>query len=182
MKLQDIVSRIAGIESRLTAVVTSAATNTAAILRYGIQSVTSGTRPSSPGTGQQIYETDTGQPRLWNGTIWKLLRNTKIQGVGTVFTGSVPDVDTGDFTFGFQGGTVVGTPNGSGLFAVTFPSAYGNGLVAVWVCMGDITVTDNIAMVTSETKSGFTIGNYHGGTGAAMTAGPVRWNWLALGW
>lgn len=32
--------------------------------------VTSGSRPSSPGTGQIIYETDTGKHMQWNGSTW----------------------------------------------------------------------------------------------------------------
>lgn len=34
---------------------------------------TSTTRPSSPAEGQEIFETDTGRVRVWNGSIWKLV-------------------------------------------------------------------------------------------------------------
>jgi hypothetical protein len=36
----------------------------------GAAVVTSSTRPSSPWTGQIIYETDTLSARIWNGTAW----------------------------------------------------------------------------------------------------------------
>lgn len=38
----------------------------------GVTICTSGTRPSTPPLGMLIYETDTGQQRCWNGTIWAL--------------------------------------------------------------------------------------------------------------
>lgn len=36
----------------------------------GARVVTSGTRPTSPYTGQIIFESDTGYTYLWNGTLW----------------------------------------------------------------------------------------------------------------
>lgn len=49
------------------------------VARGGVLPCTATTRPSSPFVGQQIYETDTGNSRLWNGSSWVLLpgRHTK---------------------------------------------------------------------------------------------------------
>lgn len=41
-----------------------------AILRYGVQSLTSLSHPASPGLGQVIYEGDTGNLLVWNGKSW----------------------------------------------------------------------------------------------------------------
>lgn len=39
-------------------------------LNVNLRVVTSSTRPSSPYTGQLVYETDTGHVSIWNGTDW----------------------------------------------------------------------------------------------------------------
>lgn len=52
----------------------------------GIFLCTSTTRPSSPGTGQQIYETDSGFGYVWNGSAWKRTNYNKIQAADVTAT------------------------------------------------------------------------------------------------
>lgn len=59
----------------------TAGSQTIAITAYlygatGISIVTSGTRPGSPFTGQQIYETDTLRYLVWDGTAWQIVYGT----------------------------------------------------------------------------------------------------------
>jgi hypothetical protein len=49
----------------------------------GFAIVTSSTRPSTPWTGQSIFETDTLSAKIWNGTAWV--------GVGGASGGSLAD-------------------------------------------------------------------------------------------
>src|SRR5581483_898700 len=56
MKLQDITNQLTVIKAQ--------------IQRFGIQTVTSVSRPTAPGLGQSIYEGDTNKLMVWNGIAW----------------------------------------------------------------------------------------------------------------
>lgn len=56
MRLQEIVDQLTVVKAQL--------------LRFGVQAVTSLSRPAAPGLGQVIYEGDTGQVKVYNGTEW----------------------------------------------------------------------------------------------------------------
>lgn len=48
------------------------------LLQQTIVKCTSGTRPSSPVQGQHIYETDTGDERIWDGSAWISFAGAKV--------------------------------------------------------------------------------------------------------
>jgi hypothetical protein len=54
--------------------------NTASALRPGV--CTSATRPTTPYTGQIIYETDTGYLRVWDGSAWDYLSQKQDDTIG----------------------------------------------------------------------------------------------------
>lgn len=53
---------------------------------------TSATRPTSPFTGQMIFETDTKIIRIWNGSAWQFVKNT--QNIGDFVTIVKPSNET----------------------------------------------------------------------------------------
>jgi len=71
--------------------------NLATGLRPGV--CTSTTRPTSPYTGQLVYETDTGYLRVWDGANWDYISksqddttNLPISGIGAAWTSWTPTV------------------------------------------------------------------------------------------
>lgn len=50
---------------------------------------TSSTRPASPNTGNMIFETDTGQIRVWDGAAWDQIRQTTDTVANTLVSGTI---------------------------------------------------------------------------------------------
>ena len=67
--------------------VLTAADVNAYLMRQTKAVCTSGSRPSSPVTGQEIFETDTKQTNRWDGTAWRLWPPVPVQfDESTIFT------------------------------------------------------------------------------------------------
>lgn len=86
---------------------------------------TSGARPSSPGNGMFIHETDTGKTMMWNGSAWKARMSGRISWTPLLTsTGTNPTLGTGSSTSGWY------TYTPDGVFA-TFFVKFGTSGVAV---------------------------------------------------
>lgn len=139
---------------------------------------TSSNRPSAAATwpttsaftGLGIYETDTKSLRFYDGTNWVPSGIRPFNTTG-VYAGSAPNISTSQLLM--QAGTSVTMTNASGLYTVTFPSAFPNGVVSVVATNGDD--TGSAVVLNSPTLSGFT---------ASFGVGSVlkRCNWIAIGW
>lgn len=110
-------------------------------LEAGYRICTSGTRPSSPFQGQSIYETDTQQTRVWNGTFWLWVGGShlNIYSKSSAFTAVVGTTNVPSFArdnTNSRGPDFA--PDGSGLF--TLPNG-------IW----SIEAIANVASITSQT-------------------------------
>jgi hypothetical protein len=63
------------------------------LLRTGV--CTSTTRPASPYSGQQIYETDTGAILVWKGSSWSAVGASKMRNIATFTASGTWTVPTG---------------------------------------------------------------------------------------
>lgn len=94
-------------------------------------------------------------------------------GVTSAVAGSVPTAGTGQFYM--QSGTSVTTTNGAGGGAVSFPTAFPNGILSVVICDGDGNPLRSCSLINSQiTASGF-------GFVSSVASVPVRINWIAIG-
>lgn len=97
---------------------------------------------------------------------------------GAALAGSFPAAGLGPWLV--QASTVVGTTDGSGVLAITFPRAFPNGLVSVVAVQGGNTVNNAIVGVSGGTASGFNVVAAFS-TGAAVASALMRFNWIAIG-
>lgn len=101
--------------------------------------------------------------------------------VGPVITGTVPPTTAPNWYI--QGGSSAVSTGGTGGFTVNFPTAFPNGLVTVFCCIGD-----NLSGASSQAaintgganKVGF-VGTAWGPTGSTNASTTVRINWIAIG-
>lgn len=59
-----------------------------AAINLGVNVCTSGTRPGSPATGTTIFETDTGDLRIWTGSVWSAVAVPAV-GAANIWTPTV---------------------------------------------------------------------------------------------
>jgi hypothetical protein len=116
--------------------------------------------------------------------ITPLTNRLKVVDVATPLVTSKPTVTATQFTV--QGGTgTVGANTVSQ--AVTFPTAFPNGVVSVVASIGDSTGVTAL-QVNGYLKTGFTVNGYSlltafdGSQYFGALAGTWRYNWIAIGW
>lgn len=150
----------------------------------GIPSISTGTNPTLDNHLARKAYVDAGD----------LLR-VKVPSGGTITTvvGGTPTVGTAQFIV--QAGTFSGNTNSSGTLdtAVSFPTAFPNGLVALVVTpvyQSTRSVFHSVR-ITSQTKSNFNVDAWElAGTTAfglpynltPSNAQPIKFNWFAVGW
>lgn len=135
-------------------------------------------------TSAKILDSAVTSAKVLDGTIAPAdlsLAYTQMFAVGSALAGSAPAPSPTALTYKIQAGTLVFTTDAAGNWTFTFPTAFPNGLLSVVVSNGDTTITDAIANTVGGTASGTTIRMEHG-NGAAINAGLVRVNWIAIGW
>ena len=131
--------------------------NTASALRPGV--CTSATRPTTPYTGQIIYETDTGYLRVWDGSAWDYLSQKQDDTVGLGPTQGLVFLSSGSF-------------NNVGSFDVTgFSSTYTEFLVVInGNGVSNTTLNgvlyDGSTQLNSQYYGGGVYGSYTGTTGS----------------
>lgn len=83
-----------------------------------------------------------------------------------------------------QAGSLVVTTNTSGVFNITFPEVFPNGLAAICLSNGDKNVGPlQIAPVNgTATKNGIQVVARATSNGAAYGSSLLRCNWIAVGW
>lgn len=104
-----------------------------------------------------------------------------LDGVGSalVTTTALPAAQTPSFQI--QAGTFAGTP-AAGLLTLTFPTAFTGGLLTVLATVGDSTASfTQIQIQSGWSKTAVTFGCFTN-TGATITAGTVRINYIVIGW
>lgn len=109
------------------------------LMKQAVIGCTSGTRPSSPTTGMTIYETDTGEIRVYSGSAWVSAGSNKVNSYTPVLTAATtnPTLGTGsvalgwwtrsqanliDYSWYIQFGTT-GAAAGSGQYLISLPVA-----------------------------------------------------------
>jgi hypothetical protein len=150
----------------------------------GVSIVSSTTRPGTSVEGLTIYETDSDLLRSWDGTNWKVTDHFRLTGVNAAINGSIPSTANLPYTgFKIQSGTFVASTDGSGDVTLTFPVPFPNGVITAMCCMGDVTVVQANPQVHVYSLTSFGTRVYNSTTGAAMlSTGPMRFNWIAIGW
>jgi hypothetical protein len=84
----------------------------------------------------------------------------------------------------FQGGTSVQSTDVNGAVGITFPTPFPNGVVVAVLQMGDGAAAANQTFAMYSTSASlFAFYVTEASTGALITsAGPFRFNWIAIGW
>lgn len=101
-------------------------------------------------------------------------QHTRLLGRTDALVGTAPAAGTGPWLT--QVGTSTPTLNGSGNATISFPTAFPGGVVTVVGNSGDASASDAAVSMATFTTSGFDV--HFEGHGA----GPVRLNWIAVGW
>lgn len=164
---------------------------------------TSSNRPSATSTwptnaaytGLGVYETDTKSLRFFDGTNW-VPSGIRYYNGTTAIAGSNSNISTSQILM--QSGSNTGTTDANGFFTANFPSAFPNGIMSVVVTSGDTYLGDVtsglepvMAGINSYTLSQFIVecyrlyGPVNGFNVAVMdkyATGPIRVNWIAIGW
>lgn len=153
-------------------VLTAATMNTLSQQTQSI--VTTATRPASPVTGQAIYDTTVGAAFTWSGSSWVPADHLRMLNTSSALVGTAPSV-SGSTRWLMQAGSVVGTTNIYGVYAVTFPTAFPNGVLSVVTNNGDNTGPSS-TWVFGATTSLFYV------TFPGYASVPARCNYFAIGW
>lgn len=136
--------------------------------------VTTATRPASPTTGQSIYDTTVGAAFYWNGSAWTPQDHMRLSGVASALVGSAPSITSGTRWL-VQAGSVVSTTNIYGIYSVTYPTPFPNGVLTVITNNGDNTGPTSTFTLGATTSLFYVVF-----PGAASV--PARCNYLAIGW
>ena len=153
-------------------VLTAAAMNT--MSQQSVSIVTTATRPASPTTGQSIYDTTVGAMFTWSGSAWVPADHLRMLNTASALVGTAPSV-SGSTRWMMQAGTVVGTTSAFGVYAVTFPTAFPNGVLTVVTNNGDNT-GPTTTYVYSYSTSSFAV------VFPGYNSVPARCNYIAIGW
>jgi hypothetical protein len=105
----------------------------------------------------------------------------KVIGVAAV-AGSPPTAGASS-GYTIQAGSFVGTTNGSAQLSITYPTAFTTGLVVATVCWGDQVSSGFGLEVSNNTSKTTLVVRVVNSSGTGQNSfGPVRVNWMALGW
>lgn len=142
--------------------------NLATGLRPGV--VTSTTRPTTPYTGQIIYETDTGYLRVWDGAAWDYLSQKQDDTVGLGPVGGLVFIKS----------QTIGSAVSSVEVTDAFSSTYDNYLIQVQGGASSSTAELNlrIGSVTSGYYSSFIYTSWNSTVAADGTKIGIRWQYV----
>lgn len=137
------------------------------------------TVPAGTITGSELANgTITGTQIAANTVTGNNLVGLNLFGVGAGYVGTVPAAKTGQFYM--QTATDVVTFNAESVATITFPVAFPNGLVSVFLTSGDSGAAFHyIAIASTASATSVGVVGYTGTTG--IGAATVRVNWLAIG-
>lgn len=153
-------------------VLTAANMNT--LSQQSVSVVTTATRPASPINGQSIYDTTVGAMFTWSGSAWVPSDHLRLLNTASALVGTAPSV-SGSTRWLMQAGSVVGTTSIYGVYLVTFPTAFPNGVLTVVTNNGD-----NTGPTSTWNYGATTSGFYVVFPGYASV--PARANYFAIGW
>jgi hypothetical protein len=143
------------------------------LMNQSVITCTSSTRPASPSTGMFIYETDTGERRFYDGTIWRLrvaqprsaarwYRSAAL----SLVSGDVP-LDTSSYDYGSRMTSSGYTAPETGLYSVKYrvewaaPTTAEDGLAQVATSAGTV-----LTQGSRATVRGVTVGDTFASAGA----------------
>lgn len=137
---------------------------------------TSGTRPASPGVGQEIFETDTKNVLVWTGAAWAQPTPNALSLIGaaqTVTGASAPALGRPWF---MQAGTSALITDASGQGQIGFPTPFPNDVIAVTAhyVFGSTGGGHDVSI------GAVTTGHFYAATAFLNTTVPITW--MALGY
>lgn len=145
------------------------------------------TRPATPYNGMVVKEFDTGYMRQWNGTNWVHLANARMLGAGAGVAGPTPPAIDGApaAPYYMQGGTVVIATDGAGVFTISYPVPFPNGVLTnvITACQpgAGFAHPQIYDPGGGQSLGGFGVMVYRD-TGAVFAGFNSRYNWFAIGW
>jgi len=139
-------------------------------------------RPASPFEGQCIFQKDTDQLLVWNGTAWVIPNQTTTNPTALELVTTCTAVFNGGTAGTVSNGIVnIGTGNTSVVVSDAFSSTYDNYLILVGGGVSSVSA-DNLWMQMGSTQTGYrnTINGVNTGstwTGAYDNNSNLRWIW-----